>query len=132
MDWGCVMSQGRDFVIELDGQPGSYRLHVSSPAGDDSVTVGLDPARLGVDLEALQARVVASAAKTRSMVPELERPLREVGRALFEAVFQPSPGRYFCPAATRQSGQGADCGSSCGCTRRSWRCCRGSCCSATT
>jgi len=49
---GCVESQDRDFVIELDGQPGSYRLHVSSPAGDDSVTVGLDPARLGLDLEA--------------------------------------------------------------------------------
>jgi hypothetical protein len=78
------MPQDRDFVIELDGQPGSYRLHVSSPAGDDSVDVGLDPACLGVDLETLQARVLASATTSRSMkVPELERPLREVGQALF-------------------------------------------------
>ena len=90
------MSQDRDFVLELDGQPGSYRLHVSSPAGDDSVDIGLDPARLGVDLDMLQARVLASATTSRSMrVPELERPLREVGQALFEAVFQASAGALF-------------------------------------
>lgn len=77
------MSQDHDFVIELDGQPGSYRLHVSSPAGDDSMDVGLDPAGLGVDLDTLQARVLASAATSRSMrVPELERPLRKVGQVL--------------------------------------------------
>jgi WD40 repeat protein len=90
------MSQERDFVIELDGQPGSYRLHVSSPAGDDSVDVGLDPARLGVDLDTLQAHVLASAVTSRSMrVPELERPLREVGQALFEAVFDASSEALF-------------------------------------
>ena len=90
------MSQDRDFVIELGGQPGSYRLHVSSPAGDDSVNVGLDPARLDVDLDTLQARVLASAATSRSMrVPELEQPLREVGQALFGAVFQASAGALF-------------------------------------
>jgi hypothetical protein len=90
------MPQDRDFVIELDGQPGRYRLHVSSPAGDDSVDVGLDPAYLAVDLETLQARVLASATTSRSMkVPELERPLREVGQALFEAVFQASAGALF-------------------------------------
>jgi len=83
-------------VIELDGHPGSYRLHVSSPAGDDSVDVGLDPAGLGVDLDTLQARVLASAVTSRSMrVPELERPLRKVGQALFEAVFQASAGALF-------------------------------------
>jgi hypothetical protein len=90
------MSHERDFVIEMDGQPGNYRLHVSSPAGDDSVHVGLDPARLGVDLDTLQAHVLASAATSRSMrVPELERPLREVGQALFDAVFQASTGALF-------------------------------------
>ena len=89
------MPQDRDFVIELDGQPGSYRLHVSSPAGDGSVDVGLDPARLGVDLDTLQARVLASATTSRSIVPELERPLRQVGQALFEAVFQASAGALF-------------------------------------
>jgi hypothetical protein len=88
--------QDRDFVIELDGRPGSYRLHVSSPAGDDSVDVGLDPAGLGVDLDTLQARVLASATTSRSMrVPELERPLRQVGQALFGAVFQASAGALF-------------------------------------
>ena len=90
------MSQDRDFVLELDGQPGSYRVHVSSPAGDDSVYVGLDPAHLGVDLDMLQAHVLASATTSRSMrVPELERPLREVGQALFDAVFQASAGALF-------------------------------------
>ena len=28
-----VMPQDRDFVIELDGQPGSYRLHAVVPIG---------------------------------------------------------------------------------------------------
>ena len=91
-----MVPQDRDFVIELDGQPGSYRLHVSSPAGDDSVDVGLNPADLGVDLEALQARVLASATTSRSVtVPELERPLRQMGQALFEALFQASAGALF-------------------------------------
>jgi hypothetical protein len=90
------VSQDRDFTLELDGQPGSYRLHVSSPAGDDSVDVGLDPASLGVDLDSLQARVLASAPVSRvARVPELERPLREVGQALFDAVFQASAGALF-------------------------------------
>src|SRR5690349_7270097 len=93
---GCVVLQDRDFVLELDGQPGSYRLHVSSPAGDDSVYVGLDPARLGVDLDMLQAHVLASATTSRAMrVPELERPLRELGQALFDAVFQASASALF-------------------------------------
>ncbi len=82
-------------MIELDGRPGSYRLHVSSPAGDDSVDVGLDPACLGVDLDTLQARVLASATTSRAVVPELERPLRQVGQALFEAVFRGSAGALF-------------------------------------
>ena len=82
------MSQNRDFVIELDGRPGKYRLHVSSPAGDDSMDVGFDPACLDVDLDMMQAQVLASAARSRSVAPELERPLRRVGEALFETVFQ--------------------------------------------
>jgi hypothetical protein len=90
------LPQDRDFVIELDGEPGNYRLHVSSPSGDDSARVGLDPARLGVDLETLQAWVLASATTRRAMrVPELERPLRQVGQDLFEAVFQPSARALF-------------------------------------
>lgn len=77
-------------MLELDGQPGSYRLHVSSPAGDDSVDVGFDPACLGVDLGALQERLLDSATRSPAVVPELGGPLRRVGEALFEAVFQAS------------------------------------------
>ena len=103
-----MVSQDRDFVIELDGQPGSYRLHVSSPAGDDSMHLGLDPARLGLDLEMLQARVLASATTSRSMrVPELERPLRQVGQALFEAVFQPSVGALFLSSRNEVEREGS-------------------------
>jgi hypothetical protein len=76
-----------DFVIELDGQPGRYRLHVSSPAGEDSADIGLDPNRLGVDLGMLQAQVLASATTSRTTsVPELERPLRQVGQALYPGI----------------------------------------------
>jgi sugar lactone lactonase YvrE len=88
--------QDHDFVIQLDGQPGHYRLHVSSPAGDETVDVLLVPADLGVDLDVLQAQVLASAATSRSLwVPELERPLLKVGQALFEAVFQAPVGALF-------------------------------------
>jgi phosphate ABC transporter phosphate-binding protein len=89
------VSQDRDFVLELDGLPGSYRLHLSSPAGEDSADIGFDPASLGVDLDTLQAQVLASATRSRALVPELERPLRRLGQALFEAVFQASAGALF-------------------------------------
>ena len=47
-------------------------------------------------LETLQARVLASATTSRTLrVPELEQPLRQVGRALFQAVFQPAVGALF-------------------------------------
>ena len=131
---GGVVPQDREFVIELDGQPGGYRVHVSSPAGDESVNVGFDPASLGVDLlEMLQARVLASAATSHSMrAGELERPLRGVGQALFEAVFQASAGALFLSSRNEVERTGGGCGSCCGCIPQSWRFCRGSCCSANT
>lgn len=84
------VTNNRDFVIHLDGGSGSYRLHVSSPAGDDSLDIGIDPAALGVDLVTLQAQVLASAATSRAAVPEMERPLRQLGETLFGVVFQSS------------------------------------------
>ena len=84
------MSQDRDFEIELDGQAGCYRLHVKSPTGEANTNVGFDPAHLGMDLETLQARLLASATESRAVVQELERSLRQVGQALFDSVFQAS------------------------------------------
>ena len=89
------MAQDRDFVLQVDGRSGSYRLYVSCPAGDDSVDIRIDPDALGVDLDTLQARVLASAVTSRAMVPELEQPLRRLGETLFGVVFQPSVGALF-------------------------------------
>jgi tetratricopeptide (TPR) repeat protein len=89
------MSRDHDFVLQVDGGSGSYRLYVSCPAGDDSVDIEIDPAALGVDLDTMQAHVVASAQMSRAMVPELEQPLRRFGEALFGIVFQPSVGALF-------------------------------------
>lgn len=89
------MSQDRDFVLQVDGRSGSYRLYVSCPAGDDSVDISIDTDALGVDLDTLQARVLASAVTSRAMVPELEQPLRRLGEALFGVVFQASVGALF-------------------------------------
>jgi hypothetical protein len=94
-DPGWTAALEGSFVIELDGQAGSYRLHVSSPAGDAAVDVRLDPAQLGVDLDALQTRVLASATRGCALVPELERPLRQAGQVLFQAVFPASAGALF-------------------------------------
>jgi CHAT domain len=102
------VSQDRDFVIQLDGLPGRYRLHVSSPAGDETVDIGLDSALLGLDPEVLQARVLASAVIGRAgRVPELERPLREAGQALFDAVFQGSAGALFLSSRNEAERAGA-------------------------
>jgi hypothetical protein len=103
---GCVVSPDRDFVIELDGRPGSYRLHVSSPAGNDSLDVDFRPACLEVDLDMMQAQVLASATRRRSVAPELERPLRRVGEALFETVFRAPARALFSSSRNQVEGAG--------------------------
>jgi len=89
------MSGDTDFRIELDRDGDRYRVHVRSPAGEDTAHVVLDPAELVGDLHALQTSVLASAARVRLLRPVmsgLEPPLRQVGTALFEAVLSGKAG----------------------------------------
>ena len=65
-----------------------------------------DPACLEVDLDMIQAQVLASATRSRSVVPELERPLRRVGEALFEAVFQAPARVLFLSSRNEVEGAG--------------------------
>ena len=81
------MPQDPEFVIDLFSQANGYLLNVSSPEGGDHDPVQLDLAHLGVNANTLQARVLASAAQSGSVDPELEQSLRRVGQELFAAVF---------------------------------------------
>jgi tetratricopeptide (TPR) repeat protein len=105
MGKGLVASRDWEFEIELASRADGYQLRVRSPAGDADTDITFDPARLGVDLQTLQARVLASATESRK-VPELEGPLRQVGQALFEAVFQASAGALFL--SSRNQAEGAN------------------------
>jgi CHAT domain/WD domain, G-beta repeat len=100
------LSQDRDFVIELDGRPGSYRLHVASPAGDGSLDIGFDPKCLAVGLDMVQAQILASATRSRSAMTQLEQPLRRVGEALFETVFQAPIRALFLSSRNEVEGAG--------------------------
>src|ERR1700761_3788403 len=84
------MPPDHDFVLEFDGSPNNYRLHVSSLSGEASADISFDPAALDINLDTLQAQVLSTALKSRSLVPELERPIRQIGRKLFELIFSAS------------------------------------------
>jgi CHAT domain len=63
---------------------GSFRVEVmASPAGEASVEVALDVEALLARRSQLQQAVLASAVSSRRLLPETERPLREVGQMLF-------------------------------------------------
>ncbi len=81
------MPQDRNFEIALARGADGYQLSVRSSAGDDSRDVRLDPAQLGADPQTLQAWVLASATQSGMADPNPEQSLRQVGQALFEAVF---------------------------------------------
>ncbi len=80
---------GKDLEIEirLGSGPGSYEVSVDSPAGSASGTMQLDSAGLLGRRRELAASVLASAVTSRSGFSTLERPVRDVGQALFEALF---------------------------------------------
>ncbi|MFI8939533.1 CHAT domain-containing protein [Streptomyces syringium] len=77
-----------DFVVEMSEAPGGYSIEVSSPCGEDSASVDLDAHELLGRLPTLEAAVLGSAARSRGAGSELEIPVRQVGGALFNAVFQ--------------------------------------------
>jgi tetratricopeptide (TPR) repeat protein len=80
---------GNDLEIEIapGEEPGSYQVQVDSPAGTAVGTMQLDaPSILGRRRE-LAASVLASAVTSRSGFTTLEEPVRDVGHALFEALF---------------------------------------------
>ena len=88
---------GNDLEIEIrEGtSPGSYVVDVDSPAGAASGKMRLDAAAILDRRRELAASVLASAVTSRSTFSTMERPVRDVGRKLFKALFAgPVYGRY--------------------------------------
>src|SRR4051812_32448615 len=96
---------GNDLEIEIraGSTPGTWEVEVDSPAGTASGSMQLDaPGILGRRRE-LAASVLASAVTSRSTFSTLERPVRDVGHALFESLFTGRVyGRY--TASLQQAG----------------------------
>lgn len=92
-------------VIELaiaPGQAGSFRVEVvRSPAGEARAEVAFDVEALLARREQLEQAILASAVASRAVLPQTERPLREVGQALFSALLGSGDvaGRYRASAA---------------------------------
>lgn len=80
---------GCDLELEITAAAaaGEYTIAVDSPAGTATGTARLDAAGLLGRRREMAASVLASAATARSGLTALERPVREVGQALFDAVF---------------------------------------------
>jgi len=93
-------------VIELAIGPGlaggTFRVEVvASPAGEASVAAELDADSLLARRNLLQQAVLASAVSSRTLLSETERPVREVGEALFAGLLGTGEvaGRYRAAAA---------------------------------
>ena len=80
---------GNDLEIEIraGSTPGTYEVEVDSPAGPATGTMQLDADAILSRRRELAASVLASAVTQRSAYSTLEAPVREVGHALFEALF---------------------------------------------
>lgn len=74
-----------ELEITAGGEPGVYTVAVDSPAGAAAGTIRLDAAGLLGRRRELAVRVLASAVPAR--LTDQEGPVREVGTALFDAVF---------------------------------------------
>ena len=78
-------------VIELVITPGqaerTFRVEVlRSPAGEASAVVDLDVEALLARQEQLEQAVLASSVASRAILPQTERPIREIGQTLFSAL----------------------------------------------
>ena len=80
---------GNDLEIEirLGSASGHYEVSVDSPAGSARGVMQLDSADVLGRRRELAASVLASAVPSRSGFATLEAPVRDVGQALFEALF---------------------------------------------
>jgi hypothetical protein len=99
-----------EVAIRHSGMPGIFQVEiVASPAGEASVTVELDVDALLARRGQLQQAVLASAVSSRRVLPETERPVREIGQVLFTALLGTGEvaGRYRAAAAlAAERGQG--------------------------
>ena len=101
-------------VIELAITPGqdvgTFRVEVvRSPAGEASAVVALDVEPLLAQREQLEQAVLASAVASRAILPQIERPVRQIGQTLFSALLGSGDvaGRYRASAAlAAERGQG--------------------------
>lgn len=101
-------------MIELAIAPGrtagSFRVEVvRSEAGETSAVVELDVDALLARRQQVEHAVLASAIASRGVITEVERPLREIGQALFTALLGSGDisGMYRASAALA-AGQGED------------------------
>ena len=91
-----------EVAIGPGGAPGMFKVEVvASPAGEASATVELDADALLARRGLLQQAVLASAVPRRRVLPETERPVREVGELLFAGLLGAGEvaGRYRAAAA---------------------------------
>ncbi|HUC55760.1 MAG TPA: CHAT domain-containing protein [Streptosporangiaceae bacterium] len=87
-DFGAVF----EVAIGPASTPGWFQVNViGSAAGSASATVSLDVDALHVRREELQTAILASATSTRQILARAERPVREVGEALFTALLGTAP-----------------------------------------
>lgn len=76
-----------DLAIRRSGEPGRFAVEVlSSEAGEATSSVALDVDELLTKRERLQWAVLASAVASRRVIPETERPVREIGKRLFSSL----------------------------------------------
>lgn len=76
-----------ELAVSLGGTPGTLNVEVVfSPAGEASAVATLDVDGLLAQREQLQWAVLASGAASRRVLPETERPVREIGKILFDAL----------------------------------------------
>ncbi|MER5528601.1 CHAT domain-containing protein [Streptomyces sp. NPDC002677] len=72
----------------MSDAPHGYSVEVSSPCGEDRSITDIDARELLDRLPSLEAAVLGSAARSRSVGTRLEAPARQVGGALCDAVLQ--------------------------------------------
>jgi hypothetical protein len=90
------VSTENDFVIEVDGGNGHYRVHVRSPAGENTADLAVEPGELLPDLRALEATVLASAPPFHTVpAPSDPGSPQTIGAALFRAVLSGQAGALF-------------------------------------